>query len=109
MVQRIEKRIHRDKDGSEFEYQVVVSPIAEGQATWRCSLTEQGNLWYLRLSERRYPPYVKQIHVEAIVDIADDGTVAGIEIIDEKMLGPPKTAKHTFMGEPWIDASEMGP
>ena len=35
------------------------------------------------------PPYTKQREVRAIIDIADDGTLAGVELIDG-MPPPPK-------------------
>lgn len=64
----------------------------DGQGSWRCTMDEDaGPLWYFTLAERRPPPYVKQVEVKAIVDIADDGTVAGIEIIDGD-LQPPRVA-----------------
>ncbi len=45
--------------------------------------------YYLGLGDRRDPPYLKQIHVEAILDVADDGTLAGVEIIDTRAPEPP--------------------
>ncbi len=47
-----------------------------------------GHLYYVRLKVRHPPPYTTQRRVEAILDIADDGTLAGIELIDE--MPPPK-------------------
>lgn len=49
-------------------------------------------LYYFAPIARRAAPYKKQIHVEAIIDIADDGTLAGIEIISDEMPLPPITA-----------------
>lgn len=41
--------------------------------------------------ENRSPgPYKKQVVVEAIIDVADDGSLAGVEIIDPRM--PPMFA-----------------
>lgn len=54
-----------------------------GTATW--TLDREYGLWYVALDGRHPPPYLRQIHVEAIIDVAADGTVAGIEIIDGKM------------------------
>lgn len=42
-------------------------------------------------TKRRPPPYYKQIHVEAILDIAEDGTLAGVEILDGRF--PPVVDK----------------
>ena len=64
-------------------------PTFNGTATWKVD-DEHGYLWYVKLDSRRKPPYLKQIQVTAIIDVADDGTVAGIEIVDTKMPGPPK-------------------
>lgn len=38
-------------------------------------------LYYFKPSKRIDPPYHRQQRVEAIVDIAVDGTLAGVEII----------------------------
>lgn len=48
------------------------------------------HLYYFAPSNRRPPPYLKQRYVQAVIDIADDGTLAGVELID-KMPPPPKT------------------
>jgi len=47
------------------------------------------HLYYFAPANRRPPPYRNQRRVEAIIDIADDGTLAGVELI-EKMPPPPK-------------------
>lgn len=44
--------------------------------------------YYVTPSTRPNPPFTKQIHVEAIVDVGDDGSFAGIEIIDPRMPQP---------------------
>lgn len=44
--------------------------------------------YYFEPSKRTPSPYLKQIHVEAIIDVAEDGTLGGVEIIDEKMPKP---------------------
>jgi hypothetical protein len=41
-----------------------------------------GHLYYFAPAERHPGPYKTQRRVEAIIDIADDGTLAGIELID---------------------------
>ena len=45
--------------------------------------------YYFAPTERQPAPYRKQIFVEAIIDVADDGSLAGVEIIDLKMPKPP--------------------
>ncbi len=49
----------------------------------------EAEAYYFGLTDRRKPPYLKQIHVEAILDVADDGTLAGVEIIDPRAPKPP--------------------
>ena len=46
-------------------------------------------LYYFAPGNRRPPPYAVQRRVEAIIDIADDGTLAGVELIED-MPPPPK-------------------
>lgn len=46
--------------------------------------------YYFRPSAAAKPPYLRQIQVEAIIDVAADGTLAGIEIIDTKAPPPPE-------------------
>lgn len=46
-------------------------------------------LYYFAPVDRSPGPYRTQRHVQAIIDIADDGTLAGVELIDEMPL-PPK-------------------
>lgn len=48
------------------------------------------HLYYFAPANRAEPPYLKQIRVTAIIDVARDGTLAGIELIDG-MPPPPKT------------------
>ena len=47
-----------------------------------------GHLYYFAPTARAAPPYKVQRHVKAIIDIADDGTLAGVELIDD-MPPPP--------------------
>lgn len=47
------------------------------------------HLYYFAPTSRRPPPYRLQRHVTAILDIADDGTLAGVELIYD-MPPPPK-------------------
>jgi len=46
-----------------------------------------GWLYYIKPLARKPPPYKNQRRVEAIIDIAEDGTLAGIELIDK--MPPP--------------------
>lgn len=62
--------------------------IAEGTATWKSETGPAGVLWYLRLDTTAKPPYRNQRRVEAILDIAADGTLAGIELIDNMPPAP---------------------
>jgi hypothetical protein len=49
-----------------------------------------GHLYYFALADRAPPPYHQQKHVQAILDIAEDGTLAGVELIDD-MPPPPSS------------------
>lgn len=51
-----------------------------------------GHLYAFRPVGAAPGPYTKQRHVQAIIDIADDGTLAGVELID-RMPPPPNTGK----------------
>lgn len=53
-----------------------------------------GHLYYVKIKGRRPPPYKTQRRVEAIIDIADDGTLAGIELIDKMPPPPAETAQR---------------
>jgi hypothetical protein len=59
-------------------------------AYWTCDSDElAGHLYYFAPTNAAPPPYTKQREVKAIIDIADDGTLAGVELIDD-MPPPPK-------------------
>lgn len=47
-----------------------------------------GHLYYVKVKGRMPPPYLTQRRVQAVLDIAADGTLAGIELIDN-MPPPP--------------------
>lgn len=49
-------------------------------------------LYYFAPTDRAPPPYLTQRHVNAIIDIAADGTLAGVELIDD-MPDPPAIRK----------------
>ena len=55
------------------------------------AVEDVGHLYYFAPSNRAPGPYRRQRHVTAIVDIADDGTLAGVELIDN-MPPPPRAA-----------------
>lgn len=48
-----------------------------------------GHLYYFGITARTLPPYLTQRRVSAIIDIADDGTLAGVELIYD--MPPPPT------------------
>ncbi len=50
------------------------------------------HLYYFAPTKRAPPPYKRQVHVEAILDIAEDGTLAGIELVHGDLPPPPKQA-----------------
>lgn len=50
------------------------------------------HLYYFAPSNAASPPYKTQKHVEAVIDIAEDGTLAGVELI-EGMPPPPLAAR----------------
>lgn len=53
--------------------------------------TGVGHLYYFAPTDAAKPPYRKQREVRAIIDIADDGTLAGVELIDD--MPPPPIKK----------------
>ena len=54
----------------------------KGSASWTYLGTDEGNAWYVGLSERPQRPYRKQVRVDAILDIDAQGRLAGIELLD---------------------------
>ena len=64
--------------------------LGKRDAYWTCNSDDDGDhAYYFAPIDRRPPPYMKQREVRAIIDIAEDGTLAGIELIDD-MPPPPK-------------------
>jgi hypothetical protein len=57
-----------------------------------------GHLYYVKIKGRRPPPYTTQREVTAILDIADDGTLAGVELID-RMPPPPADAVPPYKAD----------
>jgi hypothetical protein len=73
---------------------LVSKEMMKHPAFWTCDdeaveLIGQ-HLYYFAPTNRRPSPYTTRRHVKAIIDIADDGTLAGVELI-ENMPPPPKT------------------
>lgn len=56
-----------------------------GTAEW--CFDQDAGAWYVALDERARPPYLHQREVNAILDIDDNGRLAGIEIL-EPILPP---------------------
>jgi hypothetical protein len=46
--------------------------------------------YYFAPTNRAKLPYLKQVEVTAIIDIASDGTLAGVELVDHKLPPPPQ-------------------
>jgi len=67
--------------------------LKERKATW--TYDGDAHAYYFAPKSRAKPPYRKQIFVEAIIDVAEDGTLAGIEIIDSDAPPPPKKGKRS--------------
>lgn len=63
-------------------------------AYWTCSENPHtGPLYYFKITNAYPPPYNNQRHVDAILDIADDGTLAGVELVHVDRPPPPKVKK----------------
>lgn len=60
-------------------------------ATYTHENTDAGHLYQFRLTDAQPPPYITQREVRAIIDIADDGTLAGVELFDN--MPPPPVQK----------------
>ncbi len=54
--------------------------LPHNAAYFTCCM-EHGPLYYFAPSNRAKPPYLKQVEVKAILDIAQDGTLAGVELV----------------------------
>ena len=57
-------------------------PMLKSPATFTVDSSEVGHLYYFAPADRALGPYLKQIRVDAIIDVAADGTLAGVELID---------------------------
>jgi hypothetical protein len=57
-------------------------PLEKHEAYWTCEEnTLVGPLYYFAPKNATKPPYLKQRRVTAILDIAEDGTLAGIKLV----------------------------
>lgn len=65
-----------------------------------------GHLYYFAPANRAAPPYLTQRHVSAIIDVAADGTLAGVELI-ENMPPPPAAPVSPIQAE--VKALEWSP
>jgi hypothetical protein len=66
-------------------------PLEHKPAYWTYEEHEStGPLYYFAPLNASPPPYRKQIHVTAIIDVADDGTLAGVELVMGDLPPPPK-------------------
>ena len=61
----------------------------KGSGYW--TYDASASAWYFGLNERADTPIRDSIFVEARIDLDDDGRVAGIELLDPRLL-PPKRA-----------------
>ena len=67
-----------------------------------------GHLYYFAPTIVQPGPYTRQVEVRAIIDIADDGTLAGIELIDG-MPPPPEEHSETPGPSDYIAMQEPKP
>lgn len=59
-------------------------------AYFTCDIEYEQPSYYFAPVDRAPGPYRKQLEVKAILDIAKDGTLAGIELVWGKLPMPPK-------------------
>ena len=63
-------------------------PLPQYPAYW--TYDYETDAYYFAPSNRTAPPYLKQVEVTAILDIASDGTLAGVELVMGTLPPPPK-------------------
>jgi hypothetical protein len=63
--------------------------LEKRQAYWTCDQTASGPLYYFAPMNRQPGPY-EQREVTAILDIAADGTLAGVELVMHGLPPPPR-------------------
>lgn len=82
------------------EWREKVRPVVTAALAEMCRAKSMAAQWtydpeaeayYFAPLQAAPPPYLRQRHVEAIIDIASDGTLAGVELIDN-MPPPPLPA-----------------
>lgn len=59
------------------------------------AVKDAGHLYYFAPANRAPGPYLKQRHVQAIIDIASDGTLAGVELIHGMPPPPVQTGNKS--------------
>lgn len=64
----------------------------EYAAYWTHDDSTGRHLYYFAPTTRAKPPYTRQREVRAIIDISADGTLAGVELIED-MPPPPRGEK----------------
>lgn len=82
-------------EAARLERETVRDGLKRRPAYWTHddeAVKDVGHLYYFAPAVRRPPPYIRQAEVRAIIDIADDGTLAGVELIYD-MPPPPATEK----------------
>lgn len=62
--------------------------MMRGQAEW--TYDAEAGAYYFMPKARSHGPYLKQIIVQAILDVASDGTLAGVELALGDLPPPPK-------------------
>lgn len=65
-------------------------PLERRPAYW--TYYADGPAYYFAPTDRRPRPYRKQVRVTAILDIADDGTLAGVELVLGDLPPPPESS-----------------
>lgn len=60
-------------------------------ATW--TYCHDTGCYYFAPTNRTKPPYLRQIIVEAVVDVASDGSLAGVELGHWDAAAPPPPPK----------------
>jgi hypothetical protein len=67
--------------------------LEKKSAYWTCDTSQGDALYYFAPTDRTPPPYTTQRQVRAIIDIAADGTLAGVELIDD--MPPPPALRQS--------------
>lgn len=55
-------------------------PMEKGDAYW--TYDQEAGAWYLGLLQVAKPPYKTQRHVQAILDLDDEGRLVGVELLE---------------------------